>query len=93
MNSVIVWSGPVVTCTVCALPCIPTQAGSMGWRMPQHGARGLPDQGVPPCPGSGAAVELPEHDTTKRLREQQQQHIPEAKGLTDDENPMEGPSA
>lgn len=89
------WTGRPVTCTVCTQAGVPTWT-SKGWRMPEHFTVHTKDrptcrciEGRHRCPGSGAAVEQPEHQTTKRLREQTE--VPEAKGLTED-NPMEGPS-
>lgn len=82
------WAGRPVVCISCGQAGVPTWT-SKGWQMPEHGYSPGVSTAMP-CPGSGAAVEQPEHQTTKRLREQAQ-HVPEAKGLTDDEDPMGSP--
>lgn len=82
-----VWDGPYVTCTRCAQACVPTMQDGE-WKMPEHSA-GIGRARI--CLASLAVVHPPEHETARRQHEQQS--IPEAKGLLDDDaDPMKGPT-
>lgn len=96
-STVAVWHYAPVVCGYCGQAGVPTKNEDNNWRMPEHeGVRSIVRGGeliVPTCPGSRAAVDPPTHACASRGRGMAIEHVPEAKGLDPQENPMEGPSA